>query len=117
MAHAEQANKGYHPNAILKPGFRLRLHRKYIRTMQPSGNPVHKLIGPYTILEKIGSKAYKLDLPPSIKLDPVFNISLLEPAKPDSKPITGHIQPPPLPVIVHHEEEWEVEEVTDSHHH
>jgi hypothetical protein len=74
----------------------------------------YKLIGPYTILEKVGSRAYKLDLPPSIQLYPVFHISLLEPAKPNSKPIPEHIQLPPLPVIINNEEEWELEEIVDS---
>jgi hypothetical protein len=77
----------------------------------------YKLIGPYTILEKVGSRAYKLDLPPSVQLHPVFHISLLEPAEPDSGPIPGHIQPPPPPVIINNEEEWELEEVVDSRHH
>jgi hypothetical protein len=49
----------------------------------------YKLIKPYTILEKVGSRAYKLDLPPSIQLYPVFHISLLELAEPNSKPIPG----------------------------
>jgi hypothetical protein len=73
----------------------------------------YKPIGPYTILEKVGSRAYKLDLPPSIQLHPVFHISLLELAKPNSEPIPGHIQPPPLPVIIDNEEEWELEEIVD----
>jgi hypothetical protein len=60
---------------------------------------------PYTILESIGSKAYELDLPPSIKCYPVFHISLLEPAELDSEPIPGHIPPPLLPVIVDNREE------------
>jgi hypothetical protein len=65
----------------------------------------YKLIGPYTILEKVGSRAYKLDLPPSIQLHPVFHTSLLELAEPNSEPIPGHIQPLPLPVIIDNEEE------------
>jgi hypothetical protein len=75
------------------------------------------LIGPYTILEKVSSRVYKLDLPPSIQLYPVFHISLLKPAQPNSKPIPGHIQPPPPPVIIDNEEEWELEEIVNSCHH
>jgi hypothetical protein len=76
----------------------------------------YKLIGPHTILERVCSRAYKLDLPPSIKLHPVFHISLLEPDKPDSEPIPGHLKPPPPPVIIGNEEEWELEEIVNSHH-
>jgi hypothetical protein len=50
-------------------------------------------------------------------IHPVFHISLLEPAEPDSEPIPGHIQPPPPPVIIDNEEEWELEEVVDSRYH
>jgi hypothetical protein len=77
----------------------------------------YKLIGPYTILERVGSRAYKLDLPPSIQLHPVFHISLLEPAEPDSEPIPGHIQPLLPLVIINNEEEWELKEIVNSHHH
>jgi hypothetical protein len=55
------------------------LQRKYIKTTHPLNKLDFKLICPYSILEKIGSKAYKLDLPPSVKIHPVFYISLLEP--------------------------------------
>jgi hypothetical protein len=48
-----------------------------------------------------------------MKLYLVFYISLLEPAKSDSEPIPGHTQPPPLPVIIDDEEDWELEEIVD----
>jgi hypothetical protein len=114
MSHAEQANKTRHPDPVLKPGDKVWLRRNNVKTTRPSGKLDHKLIRPYTILAKVGSRAYKLDLPPSVKLHPVFHISLLEPAQPNSEPIPGHIQPPPPPVIVNNEEESEVEEILDS---
>jgi hypothetical protein len=83
----------------------------------PSNKLDYNLIGPYTILDWIGSKAYKLDLPSSIRIHPVFHISLLELAQPRNEPIPGHIQPPPPPIIIDDEEEWEVEEIIDSHYH
>jgi hypothetical protein len=86
-----------------------------IQSINQSINKLNfKLIGPYSILEKIGSKAYKLDLPPSIKIHPVFHVSPLEHTTNRNTPIPGHLQPPPLPVIINNEEESEVEEITDS---
>jgi len=43
--------------------------------------PCHKLrdrrLGPYKVVQRVGSKAYKLDLPKSVKLHPVFHVNLL----------------------------------------
>jgi hypothetical protein len=113
MTQAEQANRIRQPDPVLKPGDTVWLRRKNIRTTRPSSKLDHKQIGPYTILEKVGSRAYKLDLPPTIKLHPVFHISLLEPTT-NTEPIPGHNQPPPPPVIVDDHQEWEVEEILDS---
>jgi hypothetical protein len=116
-AYVEQANRRRYPDPVLEVGDRVWLRWKHVKTTRPSGKLDYKLIGPHTILERVGSRAYKLDLPPSIQLHPVFHISLLEPAEPDSEPIPGHIEPPPPPVIIDNEEEWELEEVVDSQHH
>jgi transposase InsO family protein len=116
MAQAEQANKKRYPDPVLKPGDTVWLKRKNIRTTRPSSKLDHKQIGPYTILERVGSRAYKLDLPATVKLHPVFHISLLEPTT-TTEPIPGHQQPPPPPVIVDEHQEWEVEEILDSRRH
>jgi hypothetical protein len=113
MAQAEQANKTRHPDPVLNPGDAVWLKRKNIRTTRPSGKLDHKQIGPYKILERVGSRAYKLDLPATVKLHPVFHISLLEPTT-NTEPIPGHQQPPAPPVIINNQEEWEVKEILDS---
>jgi len=116
MAQTEQGNKARHPDPIMEPGDRVWLKRKNIRTTRPLNKLDHKQIRPYTILEKVGSHAYKLDLPASVKLHPVFHISLLEPTA-STEPIPGHHQPPPPPIIIEAQQEWEVEQILDSRQH
>jgi len=116
MAQMEQANRVRRLDPVMEPGDRVWLQRKNIRTMRPSNKLDHKQIGPYTILENVGSRAYKLDLPAYVKLHPVFHISLLEPTT-STEPILGHHQPPPPPIIIEEQQEWEVEQILDSRRH
>jgi len=116
MSQAEQANKAQHPDPVLNPGDKVWLRRKHIWTIRPSNKLDHKQIGPYTILEKVGSRAYKLDLPATVKIHPVFHISLLEPTA-STEPIPGHHQPPPPPLVIQEQQDWEVEKILDSRRH
>ena len=50
-----------------------------MHTTRPSRKLDYKKMGPYKILAKIGSSAYKLDFPPSMKIHNNIHISLLEP--------------------------------------
>ena len=45
---------------------------------QPSKKFCSRYVGPYKIIEKISSQAFKLDLPSNMKVHPVFHISLLK---------------------------------------
>ena len=109
---SEQANKRRSPDPTLKPGDRVWLQNRNTKTTRPSKKLDYKRLGPFTISKRIGLRAYKLNLPPSMKIHPTFHISLLEPY--NDNPIPGHIQPPPPPVIINEQEEYEIEQVLDS---
>ena len=83
-----------------------------IKTKRPSKKLDWKRLSPYKVTECLGLQAYRLELPESMKIHPVFHVSLLEPYKPSTIP--GRTRPPPPPVVLDDELEWEVEEILDS---
>jgi transposase InsO family protein len=102
------------PTPQYKPGERVYLDADDIRTTRPSSKLAHKRLGPFEILKAIGSHAYRLKLPRALqRLHPVFPVTKLTPVPVD--PIVGRrTKPPPPPVLVEGEPEYEVEEILDS---
>ena len=67
--------------------------------------------GPFTIEARIGENAYRLRLPESVKLHPVFNVSQLRPYNDPAGSFPGRSVDPSPPVVVDGEEEYEVEAI------
>lgn len=78
---------------------------------RPSRKLSDQSSGPYNILAK-GGYAYRLDLPDSVKVKPVFFPDKLRRAV-KSDPLTGQIADPPPPIKVNDQQEWEVDEIVD----
>jgi transposase InsO family protein len=95
-----------------KEGKRVWLLRRNIKTTRPSDKLDYKRLGPFTIQKRIGRAAFRLKLPATMRIHPVFHVSLLEPVR--ANDIPGRVQEPSPPVIVEDHEEYEVEEVLDS---
>ena len=68
----------------------------------------NKILGPFKVIEKRGS-LYKLDLPNTIKVYPVFPVVLL--FKDPDNALSGRVNEPPLPINIEGELEYEVEEI------
>ena len=83
-----------------------------IKTRRPSVKLDHRRLGPYEVVESVGTSAVRLYLPATVQIHPVFHVSLLEHAADD--PYPGQISPPVPAVIVDGEEEWEVETILNS---
>jgi transposase InsO family protein len=67
-----------------------------IRSDRPRKKYDYKFVGPFEILERIGSVAYKLDLPEHMHIHNVFHVSLLRPYIPNSFPDRPPSHPFPL---------------------
>jgi len=83
-----------------------------IKTTRLSKKLDYKKIGPFKILAKIGTSAYKLALPPSMAIHNTFHISLLEPYQDNRFP--SQSKEPPPPIQIEGEDEYQVDEIIDS---
>ena len=97
-----------------KVGDQVWLDAKNLRTDRPSQKLSDKRYGPFKIVDIISPHAYKLELPPTMKIHPVFHTVRLRPYYPDTIP--GRNPPPqrPSPVIEGDDPEYEVEYIKDS---
>jgi hypothetical protein len=71
-------NKHYNIGPILKKRDKIYLIQRNIQTKQPSTKLDHKKLGLFKIKKVIGLVNYKLVLPKTMNIHPVFHISLLE---------------------------------------
>ena len=106
------ANRRRRPAPDLVPGQKVWLLRRHISTTRPSSKLDVRRLGPYPIIGPIGRSAYKLLLPPSMKIHPVFHVSLLELHVANTFP--GRVVPTPLPTQVDGLPEFEVNKILDS---
>ena len=45
-----------------------------------------RFVGPFPVEAQVGANAFKLTLPNTMRVHPVFNVSLLQPYQEDNKP-------------------------------
>ncbi|KAH0606105.1 uncharacterized protein H6S33_003766 [Morchella sextelata] len=108
----ESANRNRPPAPRYYLGDKVFLSTCHILIKRPSKKFDWKRIGPYSVKRIVNPYAYGLELPRSMKVHPVFHVSLLSPEAND--PLPGQQQLPPLPVEIEGEEEWKVEDILDS---
>jgi transposase InsO family protein len=112
--YATYYNRRRTPAPELKPGDRVWLDSRDIKTTRPSPKLAHRYLGPYPIERRVGHDSYRLRLPNSLRrIHPVFSIVKLFPAPGD--PFPGRrAPPPPDPILVDDATEYEVEKILDS---
>ena len=110
-AFSEHADKKRLSIIPFKEGDKVWLLRRNIKTTRPSEKLDYKRLGPFKVLKVISNVVYKLQLPSTIKIHLIFYISLLEPFK------TSELRPelpPPPPIVIKGEEEWQVEKILST---
>jgi len=70
-----------------------------------------RFVGPYKVKEIISSNAVKLELPSTVKIHPVVNVSRI---RQYVGQVEGQKKEQPAPVIIKGEEEWEVERILNK---
>ena len=99
------------PAPEFKTGSQAFVKAQFFRTTRPSKKLSEKFLGPYEIIARPGSHSVTLQLPDSLRaVHPVFHVSMLEPAFPNTIP--DRVQPPPPPV--NDELEFEISEILDT---
>ena len=105
-------DKNHQQGPEFMAGDEVMLDRRNVQTKRPMNKLDHKKFGPFKVIKVVGKRAYQLELPPQMKIHPVFHISLLETyrAPVDSQRRT---EPPEIEEI-EGEENYVVRKLADS---
>ena len=103
-------NKKRDRGPTLKERDKVYLLRRNIKTKWPSNKLNHTKLRPFWIAKTKGSVNYELELPLTMRIHPVFHVSLLEPADPEM-PIQEN---PPEIDPESQDAKFEVEEILDQ---
>ena len=95
-----------------KVGDKVLLDGKNLKTNRPKAKLSDRRHGPFIITEKIGKVNYRLQLPKTWKIHPVFHASLLMPFR-ETK-AHGPNFPGPPPELLPDDEEYDVEAILNS---
>ncbi|XP_075470961.1 uncharacterized protein LOC142502999 [Ascaphus truei] len=95
-----------------KPGDLVWVSSKNIRLKTPSPKLSPRFLGPFKILEKVNPVAYRLELPPSMKIPSVFHVSLLKEFV--SSPHFPDPSRRPSPVSTLGQQEYKIQSLIDS---
>ena len=96
----------------IKVGNQVMLNAKKILTKRPVKKLIPKLFGPFKVLEKRGTRAFKLEISPQWEIHPIFHLSVLEPYRHSVRP--GREQPRGEVEEIDSDLEWEVERIVKS---
>jgi hypothetical protein len=106
--YAKQANKHRRP-VDFKVGDMVWTTSKHWKTDRPSRKLANQMEGPFEIIEQVGY-SFKLKLPDSIKVHPIFHAEKLR--RDPGNPLPGQSNPNPQPIEVNDgSTEYEVQEV------
>jgi len=111
IAYQKSYYDKHHKPKSYNVGDKVMLATKNLQLARPSKKLNHKFIGPYRILNPVGSQAYKINIPKTSKIHPVFHVSLLEPYQWRGDDKTPE---PPEPILQEGQQEWEVEAILDD---
>jgi len=104
------ADKKRGPTPEYAKGQLVMLSARNLSTDRPSIKLSDKWQGPFKVVEKIGSHSYRLQLPDTWRIHPVFHVDKLRPYHQDP---TNPNHPRPPPDLVNKEEHYEVEVILD----
>jgi hypothetical protein len=106
------ADKFRKQNPNISVGDKVWLLCRNLKTCRPSDKLDYRRLGLFRVSKKVNEVSYRLDLPSSMKIHPVFHVFLLEPYKESTTP--GRLSAPPPPIEINGEEEFEVSKIIDS---
>ena len=84
---------------------------KYQMVRRRTDKLTERFVGPYKMKKVVSSNAVELELPSTVKIHPVVNVSRI---RRYVGQVEGQKKEQPAPVIIEGEEEWEVERILNK---